>query len=88
MFSLGIDVNYQAVAGNTALIEAVYFRRFEAVRRLLQAGADPLVTNADGHSAVDYAQRPLPYPSGSMGFSEYEPDPQILKLILEAMEDE
>ncbi len=89
VFSLGLDVNHQTSAGHTPLIKAVYFRRIKAVRKLLQAGADPLLKNADGFSALDYAQRPLPYSSGAFGgFSEHEPDPQILELILEAVEDE
>lgn len=88
VLSLGIDINHQTAHGQTALSKAVYDGRAEAVRILLQAGADPHVTNKDGHSAVDYAQRPLPFSSEFMGFSEHEPDPQILKLILEAIEDE
>ncbi|MGY1740079.1 MULTISPECIES: ankyrin repeat domain-containing protein [unclassified Blastococcus] len=56
----GIDVNHVNDPGWTALLEAVVYgdgspRYQEIVRILLAAGADPLIRDADGRTALDHA---------------------------------
>lgn len=86
VLSLGIDVNHKAHAGNTAIIHAVYWEHENAVKRLLQAGADPLLKNDAGNNALDYAQKSIQYDSGMFSASGHEPNPKILELILQAID--
>lgn len=86
VLSLAIDVNHRSAGGNTALIYAVFWRHAKGVRRLLSAGADPLIRNEMGYSALDYAERKLPYQSGAMRFGGCEPEPEIVELIRQACE--
>ena len=43
--------------GSTPLMMAALYGTPSAVKLLLEAGADPLITNAQGLSAIDFAQR-------------------------------
>ncbi len=46
----------QDTHGNTALIYAASYNDDAAVDVLLEAGADPAITNNDGHTAADFAK--------------------------------
>ena len=48
-------INHQDNFKTTALIKAAKAGYWEAVLELLKAGADPLLKNAEGHSALYYA---------------------------------
>jgi len=84
LLNLGINVDRQSEQGNTVLMQSVFWRREQAVRRLLEAGADPLITNAAGHSALNYAEGRLPYRSGIIRFDGSEVNAEIVRLLRKA----
>lgn len=55
LIQAGTTLDTKDEAGNTALIWAVQRGNWEAVRLLLAAGANPLLHNKTGKTAVDYA---------------------------------
>ncbi len=87
VLGLGIDVNHQSTGGETALLQKVGWRDLRAVERLLRAGADPLIVNAAGHSAVDCAEQRLSYRDGGTEFSGEEPNAEIIRLLRDAIEE-
>jgi ankyrin repeat protein len=50
-----VDVNQSDVNGNTALILAAWNNKFEVVKKLLDAGADPIKTDKYGRTALELA---------------------------------
>jgi TonB family protein len=53
----GSDVNGTTSGGQTLLILAIFFRRTQILRMLLEAGADPHLPDSLGLNAVDWAER-------------------------------
>lgn len=53
----GIDVNAVDEDGVTFLMTAVFLRRADIVNLLLQAGADPAISDALGETAMDIARK-------------------------------
>lgn len=51
----GADVNARNFAGQTALMTAVLFNQMEIVDLLIDAGADPSIADANGHSVATLA---------------------------------
>lgn len=52
----GADVNAQSNGGDTPLMKAITFAKPEAIRALLDKGADPEIANNNGRNAVDFAK--------------------------------
>ncbi len=78
--SLGVDVNATADDGSTALMTSAGNGQTEAVRRLLAAGADPMAQDKAGMDALGYVKRrDAAYP--------YDPKPEIIRMLEEAMAD-
>ncbi|KAF5281785.1 hypothetical protein FQR65_LT14532 [Abscondita terminalis] len=51
----GCDVNAQQRDGSTALMEAIWQKKYVMVKELLDHGADPNISNDDGRNALHYA---------------------------------
>lgn len=81
LLSIGIDINRQSDAGHTVLMKQVSFRRVEAVKRILAAGADISLKDKNGNTALDYAERQLTYSAGGVGFQSGPVDPKIVELL-------
>jgi len=85
IMSWQINVNHQTVTGNTALMYAAFKGSERGVRRLLDAGADPTLRNAQGFTASDYAQDDLTYSTGFVAFSAGAPNATIAAQLREAV---
>lgn len=55
MISYGADVNYKALNGQTPLMAAALAKNLDAVKLLLENGADAGIVDARNKKAVDYA---------------------------------
>jgi len=59
MIDVGIDINYQARDGVTALINCAHAQWSEKIKQIIQklilAGADPNIRNNDGYTVLDLA---------------------------------
>lgn len=55
LLAAGANIDYQNPAGATALIYAASSGKQRVVAKLLQAGADPMLTTQDDFSALDLA---------------------------------
>lgn len=53
LLSLGLDVNQQNNNGRTPLISAVVLNRQEIIKILLEHGADPMIKDIKGETALD-----------------------------------
>jgi ankyrin repeat protein len=53
----GIDVNEQAVTGETALMSAINGNKIEMIEYLLKNGANPLLKTKNGKTALDFAEK-------------------------------
>lgn len=85
IMSWQINVNHQTVTGNTALMYAAFKGSERGVRRLLDAGADPTLRNAQGFTALDYAENDLTYSTGFVAFSAGAPNATIAAQLREAV---
>jgi ankyrin repeat protein len=56
LLAAGAHVDARNAAGQTALMMAALFDRHAIVNRLIAHGADPLLTDAAGNSAVSVAR--------------------------------
>ena len=96
----GADLDVQDDYGNTALFLAVNYRRLENARRLLEAGADPAIREAEGdgplirassNGDVEMARLLVAHDpdaeiAGLHAFPEDErPDPRIVHLAFQVM---
>jgi ankyrin repeat protein len=57
LFAQGADINSQDDMGNPSLLVAARHRQAAAARKLLDLGADPTLTNREGMTALQLAQR-------------------------------
>ncbi len=64
LIDLGLNVDLQSNNGKTPLMHAVQFGTADQVQMLLEAGADPTITDDDGYTAGDYACGGLDYDDG------------------------
>ena len=55
LIRLGIDINHQDANGNSALMTACLFHHLHIASKLMDAGADPMMENHQGLTAVDIA---------------------------------
>ena len=78
---LGAEVNSTDFAGVTPLMSAASWRHADAVRLLLDAGADPASKDAAGRTAADFAGLPL-FSSATFGGNGDEANvPRIIELL-------
>lgn len=76
---LGADVNAATSRmGNTALHDAVPYRRLELVRFLLEHGADPTIKNQQGQSPIDWLRSRI---EGESRFSRRTEFAEILSML-------
>jgi ankyrin repeat protein len=64
LVSAGADINAKSPDGDTMALEAAYANEFDAVRQLLEAGADHTLTGSNGASVAWVTQRAA-VPQGS-----------------------
>ncbi len=81
VFSLGVDVNARASNGMTALMSCAANGWSGALRRLLDAGADPLLVDQSGKTALDYA-------IARRTNRATEPNPENVRLLEAALRQE
>ncbi len=68
LLAAGANINQQDYMGNSALVHAVHYDRYDVVYELLQSGADPTLKNKFGftlvYSMIEYTQ---PAPRSTQG---------------------
>jgi ankyrin repeat protein len=60
LLKYGADVNQHGRGGNTALMEAAMWENVDGVKFLLNAGADPNITDDDGTTALIIVSNTIP----------------------------
>ncbi len=83
LLGLGINVDIKAFSDLTPLMLASATENVDAVRLLLEAGADPIMRDSFGKSSVDFAMGGVQHSRGQMS----RPSPRIVELLQAAIAD-